>query len=71
MGLWNYQETTVRGSKIKVELNGSVILDADLSAIDDFMGDKAHPGKDIAKGHFGFAGHKDPVMFRNLSIKEL
>jgi hypothetical protein len=71
VGLWNYQETTVRGSKIKVELNGSVILDADLSAIDDFMGDKAHPGKDIAKGHFGFAGHKDPVMFRNLSIKEL
>jgi len=22
-------------------------------------------------GHFGFAGHDDPVMFRNISIKRL
>ena len=22
-------------------------------------------------GHFGFAGHNDPVMFRNIAIKRL
>lgn len=71
IGEWNYQETTVKGSTIKVELNGTVILNADLSKVSDFMGGKAHPGKDQTKGHFGFAGHNDPVMFRNISIKPL
>ena len=28
-GNWNYEEVTVQGTKIKVELNGAVILDAD------------------------------------------
>ncbi|HWQ90362.1 MAG TPA: DUF1080 domain-containing protein, partial [Clostridia bacterium] len=69
VGEWNYQEVTVKGSTIKVELNGTVILDADLSKVTDFMGGKPHPGKDRLKGHFGFAGHNDPVMFRNISIK--
>ena len=32
-GEWNFQEVTVKGSKIKVELNGNVILDTDLSTI--------------------------------------
>ncbi len=69
VGEWNYQEVTVQGSTIKVELNGTVILDADVSEITDFMNDKAHPGKDLKKGHFGFAGHNDAVMFRNIAIK--
>ena len=30
-GQWNFQEVTVMGSTIKVELNGSMILDCDLS----------------------------------------
>ena len=71
VGEWNYQEVTVRGSTIKVELNGSVILDTDLSRIDEFMATHPHPGKDRDSGHFGLAGHSDPVMFRNLSIKRL
>ena len=29
------------------------------------------PGKDRTSGHFGFAGHNDPVAFRNISIKPL
>ena len=28
-------------------------------------------GKDRTKGHFGFAGHNDPVAFRNIAIKKL
>lgn len=71
VGEWNHQEVTVRGSIIKVELNGTVILDADLSKITEFAGGRPHPGKDNKSGHFGFAGHHDPVMFRNISIKPL
>ncbi|WP_153557841.1 3-keto-disaccharide hydrolase [Roseimaritima sediminicola] len=71
VGEWNFQEVTVDGSKIRVELNGSVILDTDLSEITEYMADSAHPGKDLAEGHFGFAGHSDPVQFRNVSIKTL
>jgi hypothetical protein len=68
---WNYQEVTVIGPKIKVELNGFIILNCDLSKVTSFLDNKAHPGKDRKSGHFGFAGHNDPVMFRNISIKRL
>ena len=37
IGEWNYEEVTVKGSTIKVELNGTVILDADLSKVTEFM----------------------------------
>ena len=68
---WNFQETTVQGSKIKVELNGTVILDTDLSKATNFMANTPHPGKDRTSGHFGLAGHSDPVAFRNIQIKKL
>ncbi len=71
IGEWNFEEVTVRGSTIKVELNGTVILDADLSKVTDFAGGHPHPGKDRSSGFFGFAGHDDPVMFRNVSTQVL
>ncbi|ODA34673.1 3-keto-disaccharide hydrolase [Planctopirus hydrillae] len=70
-GEWNFQEVTINGSRIIVELNGTVILDTDLSKVTEYMADSPHPGKDLVKGHFGFAGHGDAVEFRNLSIKPL
>jgi hypothetical protein len=71
VGQWNEQEVTVRGSTIKVVLNGTTILDADLATVTTFMADTPHPGKDRTEGHFGFAGHNDPVAFRNVRIREL
>ncbi len=71
VGQWNFQEVTVNGSTIKVELNGTVILDCDLSTVTEYMADTPHPGKENASGHFGLAGHNDPVEFRNLQIKNL
>jgi 3-keto-disaccharide hydrolase len=71
VGEWNFEEVTVKGSKIKVELNGTVILDADLSTVQDFMANSPHPGKDRTSGFFGFAGHNDPVEFRNVAIKPI
>ena len=70
-GEWNEQEVTVKGSRITVELNGSVILDVDVAAVKDFMGGKPHPGMNRTSGSFGFAGHGDPVEFRNVAIKRL
>lgn len=69
---WNFQEVTVKGSTIKVELNGTVILNTDISKIDPatFIGGKDHPGKNRTSGFFGFAGHSDPVAFRNVQIKK-
>ena len=71
VGEWNFQEVTVKGSKITVELNGAVILDTDLSKVNEFMAKSPHPGKDRSSGFFGFAGHGDAVEFRNVSIKSL
>jgi hypothetical protein len=71
VGEWNFQEVTVQGSKIKVELNGTVILNTDLSKVTDYMANHEHPGKDRKSGYFGFAGHNDPVEFRNVRIKRL
>ena len=72
-GEWNYQEATIKGSTIKVVLNGEVILDCDLSKVDPetYMGKSKHPGVTRTKGYFGFAGHSDPVAFRNIRIKRL
>ena len=70
VGEWNFQEVTVVGSTIRVELNGNLILNADLSKVDKYLADKPHPGKVRTSGHFGFAGHNDPVEFRNILIKE-
>ena len=71
VGEWNFEEVTVRGSNIIVELNGTRILDADLSTVKEFMANSPHPGKDRTSGHFGFAGHGDPVQFRHVQIKPL
>lgn len=71
VGEWNFEEVTVVGSTIRVELNGNIILDADVSEIKEFMNNSPHPGKDRKQGFFGFAGHSDPVEFRKIRIKEL
>jgi len=70
-GEWNEQEVTVKGSTIQVILNGTEILNTDLKDVTEFMGKGNHPGKDLKEGHFGFAGHSDPVKFRNIRIKKL
>jgi hypothetical protein len=71
VGEWNTQLVTVKGSTIKVMLNGFPILDADLSKVTEYMANSAHPGKELKEGFFGFAGHGDPVEFRGIAIKPL
>ncbi len=70
-GEWNFMEVTVKGPTIQVELNGTRTVDGDVGKVTEFMGNKPHPGKDRTSGHFGFAGHSDPVAFRNIQIKKI
>ncbi|MFI5457898.1 MAG: DUF1080 domain-containing protein [Isosphaerales bacterium] len=69
VGEWNSQEVTVQGSKIKVELNGLLILDTDLGQTHEFM--QPHPNKDRTSGYFGLTGIDGPVEFREIEIMEL
>ena len=71
VGKWNFQQVSVQGTTIQVELNGTIILDADLSLVKERMGNAPHPGLKLKSGHFGFAGHSDPVAFRNIYIRRL
>jgi Domain of Unknown Function (DUF1080) len=70
VGDWNFFEVTVRGSTIRVELNGSIITDADLAANTPLSG-HAHEGRLRKSGHFGLCGHDDPVEYRNIKIRSL
>jgi hypothetical protein len=70
-GEWNFEEVTVKGSTIKVELNGAVILDADLGLVHEFMEDEPHPGKERRSGYFGVTDEGSPVEYRRIEIREL
>jgi len=72
VGEWNFMQVSVVGSTIKVELNGSKVLDGDVSKVTAKMRDPKTPHSGIAntKGHFGFAGHGDTVAFRNVRIRK-
>ncbi|KIO76770.1 hypothetical protein TH53_13205 [Pedobacter lusitanus] len=73
VGEWNYEEVIVKGPKIKVNLNGKTILDADITdARKNGAADgQKHPGLLRDSGHIGFLGHGSPVQFRNIRIKDL
>ena len=73
VGEWNYQEVIVKGPKIKVILNGTTILDGDITEArkNGAADGKAHPGLLRDKGHIGFLGHGSVVSFKNIRIKDL
>ena len=66
VGQWNVQEISVIGSKIKVTLNGTVILDVDMSQLK-----KQNKGTKRTTGHIALLGHGAGVYFRNMRIKEV
>ena len=70
-GDWNREQVICDGTKVKVTLNGTVIVDADLA---DHIGKptldgRNHPGIKRTTGHIGFLGHGHRVEFRNIRIK--
>ena len=71
VGEWNSMQVTAQGSKVTVELNGFRITEGDTAAVKEFMRKTPHTGITATEGFFGFAGHSDPVEFRNVRIKTL
>lgn len=73
VGDWNQQEVIVNGTRIKIILNGQVIVDGDYSEAskDGTLDGKEHPGLARRSGHIGFLGHGDVVRFKSIKIKEL
>jgi hypothetical protein len=75
IGEWNKEEIVAKGNKIKVTLNGMVILDGDIKeASENFtatIDHRDHPGLSRKSGHIGFLGHGDVVRFRNMRVKKL
>lgn len=73
VGEWNSQEVIVKGSSIKIILNGTTIVDGDFmeASKNGTMDKKDHPGLQRTQGHIGFLGHGDVLRFRNIRIKEL
>jgi hypothetical protein len=72
VGEWNQQEVIVKHPKIKIILNGEVILEGDYleASKNGTLDQKEHPGLKRDRGHIGFLGHGDVVHFKNIRIKE-
>ena len=73
IGEWNSEKVIAKGRRIKVILNGTTIVDADIdeASTPKTMDGRDHPGLKRDKGHIGFCGHGDYLEFRNLRIKSL
>ncbi len=73
VGEWNYEEVIVKGTRVSVILNGTVIVEGDIAGSRDkgTIDGKDHPGLKRSTGHIGFLGHGSVVRFRNIRIREL
>lgn len=73
LGEWNKEEINIKGDKIKVTLNGTVILEGDIkeASINGTIDHKEHPGLLRTTGHIGFLGHGDVVRFRNMRVMKV
>jgi len=85
LGTWNTEEIVVKGDRIKVTVNGEVILDGNIrkackghnvskdgSKTNPYTVDKKnHPGLFNKSGHIGFLGHGEGLKLRNVRIKDL
>ncbi|MFE2862764.1 MULTISPECIES: DUF1080 domain-containing protein [Sphingobacterium] len=73
VGEWNSEEIVVKGNRIKVTLNGAVIVDADIAEAskNGTLDGKQHPGLKRTFGHIGFLGHGTEVFFKDIRVKKL
>lgn len=69
VGQWNRQKVTVDGPRVLVELNGSIILKANLDEL--ATKNPKHKGVKRRGGYICFCGHGAPVQFKNITLLEL
>ena len=72
-GEWNLEEIRMDGRKVRVVLNGAIIMDIDLddSTRNGTLSGRPHPGVSREGGHIGFCGHGDVVHFKDLRLRDL
>jgi hypothetical protein len=69
-GEWNSLEIRADGPKVRVELNGVLIVDeVDVAGHAEAVA--RHPGIRSRSGFVGLQSHESPVQFRNIRIREL
>jgi hypothetical protein len=63
---------SVNGNRVKIDLNGVTILDADIAeaSTPETPDHRKHPGLKNKTGYIGFLGHHAHVEFRNINIRE-
>ena len=74
VGEWNEEEIRVQGTRVRVVLNGAVVVDADLAPFrngEPTPDGKEHPGLKRDRGHISLAGHRTQLFFRNLRLKPI
>jgi len=73
VGEWNTEEITADGRRVRVVVNGTTVVDADIdrAAAGGTVDHRDHPGLARERGHIGFLGHGSIVGFRNIRIKRL
>lgn len=67
---WNEEDILCEGRHVRVTLNGTPIVDANLDEVNPIDG-RQHPGLQRNRGYIGLLGHTKRVSFRNIHIKEL
>jgi hypothetical protein len=68
---WNEQEIMADGRRIRVTVNGSIVLDTSLDIVREPDVLKKHPGLARSSGRIALLGHQSRIEFRNLRIKVL
>lgn len=73
VGEWNEEEIYIKGTHVRVTLNGTVITEGDIKeAVKNGTYDgNEHPGLFNKTGYIGFLGHGSELWFRNVRIKRL
>lgn len=73
VGEWNEEEIYVKGTYIRVTLNGVVITEGDIAEAtkNGTYDHQEHPGLFRKGGFIGFLGHDSQLWYRNVRIKEL
>lgn len=66
-GEWNTMAIRAEGPRIEVRLNGSTVVDADLTKYPESV--QEHPGINRRSGYIGLQSHSEPVEFRNVRIR--
>jgi hypothetical protein len=68
-GEWQKIAIVCNGNRVKVTLNGTQVVDADLTAHPDKLA--THPGLKRSTGYVGLQNHSSRLDFRNVRIREL